>query len=47
MFGIALTLVAVVLVIILAFCYSDDGADRERMTDTLIRASSRNPKRRE
>ncbi len=48
MFGIVLTLVAVLLVIILAFCYSEDGAaDRERMTDTLVRASFRNPKRRQ
>jgi hypothetical protein len=47
MVGIVLTLVAVLLVIVLAFCNSDDEVSRgERMTDTLVRAAFRNSKNR-
>ena len=47
MVGIVLTLVAVLLVIVLAFCHSDDEAPKgERLTDTLVRAAFRNPKNR-
>jgi hypothetical protein len=42
MLGIVLTLVAVLLVIILAFCFSeDDSRTRERIAAMLLRSTAR------
>ncbi len=48
MVGILLTLLAALVVIILAFCYSDeDSRSRERVTDLLVRAPSRSPRKKD
>ncbi len=46
MFGIVLTLVAVLLVVILAFCGSEEDFRKgESLPETLVRSSFRYPKK--